>query len=88
MKKYRMLMCFVRLLLEAFPFFSKRIELLLYWNKKLWPVLAFLALVLLGWVLPQLDMGCHEECQDHQSQLVGPELHLERRVLPRPLLVS
>jgi hypothetical protein len=29
MNKYRMLMCFVRLLLEAFPFFSKRIELLL-----------------------------------------------------------
>jgi hypothetical protein len=28
-------MCFVRLLLEAFPFFSKRIELLLSWNKTL-----------------------------------------------------
>jgi hypothetical protein len=26
-KKYRMLMCFVRLLLEAFPVFSKRIAL-------------------------------------------------------------
>jgi hypothetical protein len=34
-KKYRMLMCFVRFLLEAFTFFSKRIELLLSWNKTL-----------------------------------------------------
>jgi hypothetical protein len=34
-KKYRMLMCFMRLLLEAFPFLSKRIELLLSWNKTL-----------------------------------------------------
>lgn len=29
MKKYRMLMCLVRLLLEALPFLSRRIELLL-----------------------------------------------------------
>jgi hypothetical protein len=31
-----MLMCFVRLLLEAFPFLSKIIELLLSWNKTLY----------------------------------------------------
>ena len=29
MKKYRMLMCLVRFVLEALPFFSKRIALLL-----------------------------------------------------------
>jgi hypothetical protein len=33
--KYGMLMCFVRLLLEALPFYSKIMELLLYWNKTL-----------------------------------------------------
>ena len=34
-KKYRMLMCFVCLLLKAFPFFSIRIVLLLSWYKTL-----------------------------------------------------
>jgi hypothetical protein len=34
-KKYRMFICFVRLLLQAFPFFSKIIELLLSCNKML-----------------------------------------------------
>jgi hypothetical protein len=29
------------------------------------PVLAFLGLLLLGEVLPQLELGSFEECQDH-----------------------
>ena len=34
-KKYQILTCFICLLLKAFPFFSKRIALLLSWNKTL-----------------------------------------------------
>ncbi len=34
-KKYQILTCFICLLLKAFPFFSKRIVLLLSWNKTL-----------------------------------------------------
>jgi hypothetical protein len=52
------------------------------------PVLEFLAFVLLGWVLPQLELGRHEECRDHQSQLVEPELCFELRVVTHPLLGS
>ena len=33
--KYQIFMCLVRLLFEDFPFFSRRIELLLSWNKTL-----------------------------------------------------
>ena len=38
-KKYRIFMCLVRLLLKTFPFFSKRIELLMPWNRTLSKIL-------------------------------------------------
>jgi hypothetical protein len=48
-----------------------------------------LVLVLLALVLPQLEVGRHEEChRDHKSKLVEPELHPKLRVLPHPLLGS
>jgi hypothetical protein len=51
-------------------------------------VRAFHILVLRGYVLPQLELGWHGECRDHQSQLVEPELHLGFRFLPHPLMLS
>jgi hypothetical protein len=39
-------------------------------------------------VQPQLDLGNYEECQDHRSQLVGPEIHPKLLVLSHPLMVS
>jgi hypothetical protein len=48
-----------------------------------------LVLVLSALVLPQLELGRHEECRrDHKYQLVEPELHPKLRVLPHPLLGS
>jgi hypothetical protein len=51
-----MFMCFVYLLLEALPFFSKRMELLLAWNKML-SISFSVELRVLSFCLVELTMG-------------------------------